>query len=95
MAMPGGASICHSCEQRHLEALDAMSSGRFTGECSECGLSADELRARQKCGPHGEMAVHFEGGRYRVMCLPCDRSYVPKRLELYGGTQFAQDSKLN
>jgi hypothetical protein len=80
--MAGGANICVYCEQRHIEALHAMSTGTFTGECSECGKKADELRG------DGKMAVHFEGGRYKAMCLPCDQTYVLKRRELYGGTDF-------
>jgi len=81
--MPGGAKICTHCEMRHIEALQALSTGQFLGECSECGKTAEELRSAS-----GEMAVHFEGGRYRVMCAACDRSYVPKRKELYGHTEF-------
>ena len=91
---PGGVKICVQCERRHNEALDAMASGRFTGECSECGLSHEEIRAQRRCGPNGEMAVHFENGRYRAMCLECDRIYAPKRLELYGGTEFGHALKL-
>lgn len=80
-----GFTICVQCEQRHIEALAALSSGEFKGECSECGKSADQLRGT------GEMAVHFEAGKYRVMCLPCDAIYVMKRRDLYGGTEFARD----
>ena len=93
--MMGGAKICVDCERRNVEALEALSKGRFTGECSECGRSADALKAQHRCGPRGEMAIHFENGRYRAMCLVCDRSYVPKRLDLYGGTEFAHVNKLD
>src|ERR1039458_9922140 len=57
IAMMGGAQICVQCELRHIEALDAMAYGVFTGECSECGLSADELRAQNRCGPEELMLV--------------------------------------
>ena len=92
--MPGGAKICLHCEQRHLEAIHALQSGNFLGECSECGLKYDELKAQKKCGPKGEMSVHFENGRYRAMCLDCDKTYVPKRRELYAGTEFGNNLKL-
>lgn len=92
---PGGVTICVSCEQRHLEALSAMQTGTFTGECSECGLKAEDLRAQNRCGPDGAMACHFENGRYRMVCLPCDATYVPKRAELYGQTEFGHALKLN
>jgi hypothetical protein len=87
---PGGVRICLDCEQRHLEALDAMASAVFTGACSECGKTSEQLRS-----PGGQMAVHFEAGRYRMMCLECDRIYVPKRRELYAKTEFGERLKLN
>lgn len=95
ITLPGGSGkICTFCEQRHLEALQALSTGAFTGECSECGLSAEELRAQHRSGPNGEMAIHFENGRYRAMCMPCDAAYVLKRRELYGGTEFGHNLNL-
>jgi len=80
---PGGVKICQQCEWRHIEALKALSTGVFTGECSECGKSAEQLRS-----PNGEMAFHYENGVYRVMCVTCDRAYVRKRKDLYGDTEF-------
>lgn len=91
---PGGVKICTACEQRHVEALQALQSGRFLGECSECGTSYADLKDRKRCGPLGQMAVHFENGKYRVMCLPCHAAYVPKRAELYRETEFGRDLKL-
>jgi hypothetical protein len=88
MYMPGGVTICTSCEQRHIEALNVLSTGKFTGECSECGEVPDQLANRQ-------MAVHFENGRYRAMCLKCDAVYVMKRRDLYGKTEFGRNLKLN
>jgi hypothetical protein len=91
---PGGVKICTACEQRHIEALAALQTGNFLGQCSECGLNHQELKERKKCGPLGQMAVHFENGKYRAMCLRCHDTYVPKRRELYRDTQFAHDLKL-
>lgn len=87
--MPGGAAICVQCELRHQEALDAIATGVFTGECSECGKTAEQLHSAT-----GEMAIHYEDGRYRVMCFDCDRVYVPKRKEFFKGTEFAHGLKL-
>ena len=92
--MTGGAKICIFCEQRHLEAMEALSTGVFTGRCSECDLPAEELRAQNRCGPQGAMAMHFENGRYRALCLVCDAAYVPKRRELYGKTEFGHQQGL-
>ena len=88
--MPGGAKICVSCRQRHVEALEALSTGNFLGRCSECDRDWTELRSAT-----GQMAIHFENGFYRPMCGPCNALYVPKRRELYKGTQFAHQAKLN
>ena len=93
--MPGNVKICTACEQRHQEALQSLSTGRFIGECSECGRNAEQLREEHRCGPRGEMAVHFENGKYRLMCRPCDRAYVPKRRELYKDTPYGHALKLN
>ncbi len=79
-----GHKICVHCEQRHQEALAAISTGKFLGECSECGKTAEQLRG------NGVMAVHFENGLYRAMCLPCDVIYVQKRRDLYGETVFGR-----
>lgn len=92
--MPANMKICTECEQRHQEALQAFSTGQFTGECSECGRSAEEIREQKRCGPQGQMAIHNENGKYRVMCLPCDQLYVPLRRELFKDTPFAQEQKL-
>jgi hypothetical protein len=82
---PGGVTICVDCEQRHLEALAALGTGEFHASCSECGKTAEQL------GPVDlRMAVHFENGKYRLMCMACDRVYVPKRKELYGKTEYGR-----
>lgn len=94
MRMCGGVKICSECQQRHLEALKAIQTGEFLGQCSECGLNAEELKAQGRVGPQGQMSVHFEGGFYRAMCLPCHDIYVPKRRELYAGTKYGYSLKL-
>lgn len=81
--LPGGVVICLECEERHQEALIALATGEFHGVCSECGKTAEELRSRT-----GEMIMHFERNRYRAMCAQCDLTYVSKRSDLYGATQF-------
>jgi hypothetical protein len=86
---PGGVQICTGCEQRHLEALEAIGTGNFLGECSECHKTAEQLHS-----PSGQMAMHFEDGKYRAMCVECDRAYVPKRRELYGETEYGHGLKL-
>jgi tRNA G26 N,N-dimethylase Trm1 len=85
---PGGVRICVECEQRHIQAVEALSTMEYHGVCTECGKGPASEENR-------ELVVHYENGKYRIMCLPCDLAYVPKRLDLYGGTQFARERGLN
>jgi len=102
--LPGGIKICQDCYQQHQAGVLAMSGlkaegdGTFSSvappppECSECHLSVEELRARG----HGlTMAVHFENGIYRVMCMQCSDLYVTKRRDIYGPTEYGFHNKLN
>jgi hypothetical protein len=81
--------ICVDCEQKHLEALEALSTGAFDGSCSECGKTAEQLGATDL-----QMAVHYEAGKYRLLCMACDPKYTAKRRELYGGTVFGREQLL-
>jgi len=91
--LPAGVKICTTCEQRHNEAVEMLLTQKFDGSCSECELPIRELIEQKRAGPHGEMACHYENGRYRAMCLVCDRDYVRKRTELYAGTEFGRSLK--
>jgi protein gp37 len=86
--------ICQECWQRHLAALDALSSGKYTGECSECGKSVDEIGRIQGDVDGVSMAIHFENGIYRPLCKACDRVYVTKRSDLYANTRFWKELQL-
>ena len=80
---PGNVKRCLDCERRHLEALHALSTGQFLGQCSECGRKWEDLKS-----PTGEIAFHYEAGIYRPLCMECDREYVKKRKDLYGDTPW-------
>jgi len=79
---PGGIRICLDCEHKHQRALDALSSGEYHEECSECGKTLDE--------PNVRVAIHYEAGKYRLLCLTCDQAYSSKRKELYAGTEYGR-----
>lgn len=81
-------AICVYCHETHLAALAALSSGKYTGECSECGKPVDEIGRIQGDVDGVSMAIHFENGIYRPMCKACDRGYVVKRSDLYAHTPF-------
>lgn len=86
LEQPGGIRICVECEQKHLEALEALSTKKFDGSCSECGKTAEQLGRADL-----DMAVHYENGKYRLLCLACNLVYTPKRKELYQGTEFGAE----
>jgi len=80
-----GVRLCLECQRRHEEAVEALTSGNFRGECSECGKTAEQLGEQNL-----QMAVHYENGKYRLICMACNLAYVPKRKELYGDTEFGR-----
>lgn len=89
-----GGRICQQCYQAHLDALSAISSGKPPAECSECHATRQQMAERQIGNPEVRMAVHFERGIYRFLCLDCDRDYTRKRRELYADTQFGYQQGL-
>jgi hypothetical protein len=86
MVQHAGFRECVPCGERHREAMESLATGTPPKECSECGTSWEELRARGE----QSMVCHMEAGRYRIMCHACDARYVPKRRELYGPTPFGR-----
>jgi hypothetical protein len=104
--LPGGGKLCRQCYERHKAGVLAMSGLRANGdgtfstvappppECSECHLSVEELTLRHGGGDL-QMAVHYENGLYRIMCAACDASYVPKRRDLYGKTEYGFQKRLD
>jgi len=82
--MPGGIQICLDCYHRHREGVMALA-GKPPTECSECHAAWE---------PGAMMAVHYEHGLYRCMCLPCSDKYVPKRRDIYGPTEYGWKKKL-
>jgi hypothetical protein len=91
MHLPGGVRLCQGCYQKHCEALKVLS-GSPPKECSECHVSIDELQ--QGTNKPVPMALHYENGLYKLMCLLCSERYVIKRLDLYGRTQYGWETKL-
>lgn len=88
-------TICVECRARHEAALEALSTGKYMAGCSECGKSMEEINAFQGGGDNGtRMVIHYENGIYRPMCVDCDRTYVPKRRDLYGLTAFGKQRGL-
>jgi hypothetical protein len=103
--LSGGAKICRRCYEQHEAALFAMaglkagSDGRLISgspppaECSECTVTPAQLKAH---GLNGDtFAVIYENGIYRFFCQSCARDYIPKRAELFRGTEYAKQKGLS
>lgn len=88
----GGAIMCWSCWEWHERAM-SMLEGNPPPGCQECGITFDQLRERSATGDC-RMYLHPSDGIYAVRCRACSDAYVPKRVDLYGPTQFGHNKKL-
>lgn len=82
--------MCWRCYEWHQEALYVQFQQRPPKGCQECNLSYAELEAR---APDGNVRIVLvpKDGLYQVMCGTCSDAYLPKRVELFKGTQFGQE----
>jgi hypothetical protein len=88
----GGAMMCWHCLEWHKEALMVLA-GHPPPGCQECGVTFAELKGIDP-GGNVRMYVHPKDGLYQVLCKPCSDAYLPKRVDLYGDTQYGWDKKL-
>jgi hypothetical protein len=88
----GGARICLHCLEWHAAALKLLC-GHPPPGCQTCGVTFAQLRDR---APDGDtrMYVHAKDGIYQILCKPCSDAYIPKRVDLYGDTEFGKKLKL-
>jgi len=89
--LPGGIKMCLGCYHQHREACNVLS-GKPPTECSECHTAFDDIP--RDAGGNVRLVVHYEGGLYKCMCLPCSDVYIPKRRDLYGPTEYGWKKKL-
>jgi hypothetical protein len=88
----------HEAALLALSGLKANGDGTFSTnappplECSECGLSPEQLKQMGRGGD--TFSVIYEGGVYRYFCKPCADWYERKRREFFAGTQYAKDRGL-
>jgi hypothetical protein len=85
----GAQRICDCCLEWHRKALDFLGGGAIPG-CQECGASWEFLRDSTR-NVEVRLYVVPKDGIYQVLCSACVRPYVPKRADLYGGTQFGTE----
>jgi hypothetical protein len=85
-----GQICCDYCLEWHLHALDVLG-GAMPKGCQECGQTWDQLR---ESGPlvEGRVYVVPKDGMQQVLCRVCVAKYLPKRADLYKGTQFGSET---
>ena len=88
----GGAKICWNCYEWHVKALGVLA-GHPPPGCQECGVTFTQLKEITP-GGNVRMYLHPKDGMYQVLCRRCSDRYTPKRLDLYGDTQFGWNRKL-
>lgn len=84
--------MCWKCYEGHQDALKLLA-GQPPEGCHECGLSFRKL-AESAPGGDIKMWVHWKDGIYQVLCKTCSDRYIPKRVDLYGATDFGKSLKL-
>lgn len=84
--------MCWQCMGWHEHALKVLAGAPPRG-CQECGVTFAFL---ESCSPDGNtrMYVHSKDGIYQILCPHCSDAYERKRLDLYGGTRYADLKKL-
>jgi hypothetical protein len=88
----GGQTICDYCLEWHFRALEFLG-GAVPRGCQECGRTWETMQAES---PAIEMAVRVfvvqKDGIYQMLCPVCAAKYVPKRADLYQGTEFGRNT---
>jgi hypothetical protein len=84
--------ICDYCLEWHFQALDVLG-GAIPRGCQGCGKTGADLRAITLDADVRFYAVPKDG-IYQLLCRECVKPYMPKRADLYRGTQAGKDMRL-
>ncbi|HWE51391.1 MAG TPA: hypothetical protein VG273_16485 [Bryobacteraceae bacterium] len=81
--------ICDDCIDWHNRAVEFLA-GSVPPGCQECRATWEFLRDST---PFVEIRMYVvpKDGIYQLLCAACVRPYLPKRQDLYRGTQFGTD----
>jgi hypothetical protein len=87
-----GPLVCDNCLDWHFHALGVLG-GETPRGCQECGRTWERMQAES---PAIEMAVRVfvvqKDGIYQMLCPVCAARYLPKRADLYQGTEFGRNT---
>lgn len=90
--MTGGPIMCWRCWEGHQHAL-RLFQGQPPPGCQMCGVTFKALSDATP-GTQVRMFVHWKDGIYQILCKTCSDKYIPKRVDLYGATEFGKSLKL-
>ena len=88
--MESGQFICEYCLDWHHHAI-AFLGGAIPRGCQECGVTWETLREVTP-GIAVKMYVVQKDGIYQLLCATCCDQYLPKRADLYKGSQFGSET---
>lgn len=87
----GAASvICWECYEKQAKIIHGWNPPK---ECALCHASFFEL-SRRETTQTVKMYPHWIDGTFGMLCAPCDKAYVLKRRDQFGGTPIGQELKL-
>ena len=86
--LSGGMSICQRCFDWHCKALEVLATGKAPDGCQDCGITFEDLSNLSADG-NTRMRLVPKDGVYQILCARCSEIYLPKRMDLLGGTRFA------
>lgn len=79
--------ICDHCLEWHLHAIEFLNGSTAPHGCQECGRTF-QLIADSTPGAEVRLYVVPKDGIYQLLCKTCVTPYLPKRADLYRGTEF-------
>jgi hypothetical protein len=88
--MASGQMICDDCLDWHQHAI-AFLGGAVPRGCQECGATWEKLRDADPLAVGVKMYVVPKDGIYQILCALCVAKYLPKRADIYQGTQFGSE----
>lgn len=89
--------LCWVCVEWHERALALLASGAQPPGCQVCGRTFGELDelSKRKGLAETKLVLERRDGIYMILCLECDKTYVAKRVDLYGNTDFGRAIELD
>lgn len=88
-------AICDYCLEWHHHAIEFLGGTCAPRGCQGCGMTWETLRDSVLGFDQGvevRMWVVMKDGIYQLLCKTCVAAFLPKRADLYKGTQFGSEA---